>query len=342
MLTLGLTTALSGCSAGSDGSTRTQGPDSSQTPEGTSAPTDVPARTAPLMFGAYLGSYSWETYKATFGSYPDVETTYLNADQVLTPDIEKHKQQIDRGISPVITLGYRFGPFTRSQIAQWGPYVQSYYRDFVQGLVMLSTYAADRNNGTKVYFADEHEAVVKIKQRKYSFPGYGSAGVPSVTDSAAAWNAVMRYVAQHAPKVVRVYWYGGSSDGEDAFAGALEPDLIQMATFDPYRWKYNSATATAEALWGDKISHLLSQPWMRNSDGSLKPWGLTEWGTDASHGDPANAVFVRETIDYLDARGAALAVYFSRVDNNDESNNFVFTHGDQPETLQAYREAMGS
>lgn len=301
--------------------------------------TEAP-RPADMLLGTYLGSHSFDEYRATFNQYPDVETIYLNAEQVATPHMAKHVDQIDRGISPIITLGYRNGPFTRAEIARWGPMVRIYYRNFVAGLDALARYAKSKRNGTKVYFADEHEAVVKINQGKYSFSGYGSAGRPAVRDSAAAWNRVMRYVRDAAPDVVRVYWYGGSGTGEDAFADDLEADLVQMATFDPYRWKHDRSTDTAEELWGAKIDHLMAQPWMRRSDGSLKPWGLTEWGTDTVHGDAANARFVADALRYLRFRGATLAVYFSRVDGNDSSNNFMLADSGQPQTLQAYREAL--
>jgi hypothetical protein len=38
--------------------------------------------------------------------------------------------------------------------------------------------------------------------------------------------------------------------------------------------------------------------------------------------------------------GAEVAVYFSRVDGNDASNDFAFTGGGQPRTLDAYRAAL--
>jgi hypothetical protein len=269
------------------------------------------------------------------------DAVYLDAHKVTTPDDAETRASIDRGVSPVITLGYKFGPFTRAQIAVWGPAVRDYYATFVDGLRSLSEYAASRDNGTRVYFADEHEAVVKINQGKYDFADYGSEEVPTVRASARAWNAVMRYVAEAAPDVVRVYWYGGSAGStEDEYAADLEPDLIEMATFDPYRWRYNSSSDTAEELWGDRIQHLKGQSWMRTADGYLKPWGLTEWGTDVTHGDAANARFVRETVAYLKSQGAAFAIYFDRVDHLDSRNDFVITDGRQPRTLRAFEATL--
>jgi hypothetical protein len=268
-----------------------------------------------------------------------VESIYLNADQVSTPNVTKHKAQIDLGISPVITLGWKNGPYTRAQVAAWGANVQTYVATFVAGLRTLSDYARSKGNGTRVYFADEHEAVIKINQKKYTFAGYGG-GVPTIADSAAAWNKVMGYVAANAPDVQRVYWYGGSGANESTFASMLTPSLIQMATFDPYRWDHNRATDTAESLWGSRIQALKNQPWMKNADGSLKPWGLTEWGTANVFGDAANATFVRETLAYLAAQGAVMAVYFNR-DDAWSTSNFVFTDGSQPLTVAAYKTAFG-
>ncbi|TIC79235.1 hypothetical protein E8D34_20425 [Nocardioides sp. GY 10113] len=293
-----------------------------------------------MALSMYNGSFAYDTFRSLFGSYPAVETTYLNADQVTTPNIRQHQAQIDRGVSPVITLGYKNGPFTRAQIAAWGSNVQSYYRTFVAGLKTLSDYAAAANNGTRVYFADEHEAQVKINQDKYSFSGYGSSQVPTTAASAAAWNQVMGYVRSAAPNVIRTYWYGGSGANEDTFASLLTPSLIQMATFDPYRWKHNSPSDTPQRLWASKISSLKSKSWMRNSDGSLKPWGLTEWGTDVSMGDTSNATFVTQAVDYLRSEGASFAVYFNRTDGNNSTNKFTITDGKSPRTLAAFRTAV--
>jgi hypothetical protein len=301
--------------------------------------TSTPPPSAPALGGVYMGSFSYEAHKAAFGAYGDVETIYYGADTVTTPNIAKHQAQIDLGISPVISLAWKNGRFTRAQIAAWGPEVQSYVSTFVAGLETLSDYAKSQNNGTRVYFADEHEAVVKINQKKYTFSGY-NGGVPTIADSAAAWNKIMGHVAANAPNVVRVYWYGGSAAGEDTFASLLTPSLIQMATFDPYRWDHNKATDTAQSLWGTKITNLKSQSWMRNADGSLKPWGLSEWGTANVFGDDSNATFVRETLGYLASQGATIAVYFNR-DDAWSTSNFLFTDGSQPRTVAAYKTAQG-
>jgi len=136
---------------------------------------------------------------------------------------------------------------------------------------------------------------------------------------------------------VRLYWFGGSAEGEDAYADLLRPDLIQMATFDPYRRSDDSPDANAATLWGPRIDALLNQPWMRRADGSAKPWGLTEWGTDRQLGDASNARFVSETLRYLSARGARFAIYFDRADG---PNDFRFTDGSEPLTLKAYLETV--
>ncbi|GAB3778073.1 hypothetical protein GCM10028867_19900 [Nocardioides pacificus] len=327
--------------------TPTQGPSTSTptstpttpVPEPTASPTQ-PIASGPMTIGLYKGSFSYESFKTSFGAYPAVETTYLNADQVTTPNISRHQAQIDRGISPVITLGYKNGPFTRAEIAAWGPTVQEYFRGFVSGLKTLSDYAAAADNGTRVYFADEHEPQIKINQDKYAYTGYGASQKPTTEQSAAAWNKVMGQVRTAAPAVVRTYWYGGSGAGEDAYARLLEPSLIQMATFDPYRWKHNSPSDTPEKLFGPKIAALKAQPWMRNADGSLKPWGLTEWGTDASLGDASNATFVTAASALLRQQGASFAVYFNRIDGNDTANNFIIDDGSQPRTLAAFRSAL--
>lgn len=298
-----------------------------------------PTTASPMKVGMHSGPFESATYRRFVGTYPGVETTYLDADEVTTPDIAEHEAEIRHGTSPVITLDHKRGPFTRAEIAAWGPEVQAYFTTFVAGLRTLSDYAARQHNGTRVYFADEHEAQVKINQHKYSLAGYGSAGVPTTADSSAAWNRVMGYVSQAAPAVVRVYWYGGSAPGEDAFAADLDPALIQMATIDPYRWAHDSAAETPTDAWVATVDHLKTEPWMRRPDGSLKPWGVTEWGTDASLGDAANAAFVTQAMQFFRDQGAAFAVYFDRVDGNDRSNDFVITDGSQPLTAAAFRAA---
>jgi hypothetical protein len=311
------TAAFAGCSSGDGTGAPDPVPSVARTPSAS-----VPKPAEPVVYSS------------------EFDAIYLDAHRVTTPDDAEARADIDRGVSPVITLGYKFGPFTRAQIGIWGPAVQDYYATFVAGLRSLSDYAASRDNGTRVYFADEHEAVVKINQGKYDFAGYGPQQVPTIHASAEAWNAVMGYVAKAAPDVVRVYWYGGSAGSEeDAFAADLTPRLIQMATFDPYRWRYDSPEDTAEQLWGDRILHLKTQPWMTDATGHLKPWGLTEWGTDAAHGDAANARFVRETVAYLRSQGAAFAIYFDRADRNGDYD-FVISDGRQPLTLRAFRATL--
>lgn len=313
-------TAVAGCTSGR--SARAPDPAPASTASSTPA-TPLPRPARPVVYSS------------------DFDAIYLDAHKVTTPDDAETRAAIDRGISPVITLGHKFGPFTRAQIGIWGPVVQDYYATFVDGLRSLGDYAASRDNGTRVYFADEHEAVVKINQGKYDFAGYGPERVPTIHASAKAWNAVMTHVADAAPDVVRVYWYGGSAGSEeDAFAADLEPDLIQMATFDPYRWRYNSPTDTAEELWGDRILHLKGQPWMKDDSGHLKPWGLTEWGTDVAHGDRSNARFVTETVAYLRSQGAAFAIYFDRADPVASEYDFVISDGRQPRTLRAYQATL--
>jgi hypothetical protein len=282
-----------------------------------------------------MGPYSTATVKSTFGYLPQYATEYLPASSATTPNIAKLKTELDQGTSPILDLEFKTGPFTMAQIAAWGPDVQAYFQTFVAGLKTLTDYAASLDNGTHIYFSINHEAVVKINQRKYTFSKY-DGGQPTIADSAAAWNQAMAYVAKTDPDAIRLYWYGGSGQNEDTYANALQPDLIQAASFDPYRWAHDKASDTPQSLWGTMVSHLQSQPFMHNPDGTLKPWGLTEWGTDATFGDTANATFVKQALTYLQAQGATFAVYFDRVDG---SNNFVFTNGTQPQTLATYTTA---
>jgi hypothetical protein len=300
----------------------------------TSAP---PARVGGFGTGIYMGSYSATTAKASLGFVQDYTTTYLQAASLTTPNVPKLEAELSGGTSPILDLEFKTGPFTMAQIAAWGPEVQSYFKTFVTGLKTVTDYASALHNGTQVLFSFNHEAVVKINQGKYSFYKYGG-GQPTIADSAAAWNQVMAYVAKAAPDAVRLYWYGGSGRNESTYANALQPGLIQAASFDPYRWSHDRSTATAQSLWGSMVSSLKAQSWMRAPDGSLKPWGLTEWGTDASFGDASNATFVTQALSYLQDQGASFAVYFDRKSG---SNNFVITDGSQPKTLAAYTASAG-
>jgi hypothetical protein len=282
-----------------------------------------------------MGSYSATTAKTALGFTQDYSTVYLPAASVTTPNISKLEAEMRGGTSPILDLEFKTGPFTMAQLAAWGPEVQQYVKTFVAGLNTLTDYASDLDNGTRVLFSLNHEAVVKINQKKYSFAKYGG-GQPTIADSASAWNQVMSYVAKNAPDTVRLYWYGGTGKNESTYADALTPGLIQAASFDPYRWKHNKANDTAQELWGSTLSSLKAQSWMKNADGSLKPWGLTEWGTDATFGDASNATFVTQALAYLEDQGATFAVYFDRQSG---SNNFVFTDGSQPKTVAAYKAA---
>jgi len=265
------------------------------------------------------------------------DTVYLDATRDSTPDVEPLRSWLDQGISPVIDLTFKNGPFTLAQIAADTPATRAYLRTFVTGLRRLAQHAKELHNGTRVYFSFEHESVVKINQAKFVYEGYRGQQ-PTVEQAAAAWNLVQAQVAEEAPGVIRLYWFGGSAPGEDAYAALLRPELVQMATFDPYRWSHDSPQATAAQLWGPRIDDLLSQPWMHGADGGLKPWGLTEWGTDRSLGDTDNARFVADTLAYLNARGARFAIYF---DCSDLPADFIFTDGSRPQTLAAYLSAIG-
>lgn len=311
--------------------------DGAGSPSRTVGPTAELMATTPMGVGMFTGNFSYETFRSNFGSYPDVETTYLKSDQATTPNLAKHKAEIDRGISPIIDLITINGPYSRAQIAAWGPGVQSYYQTFVAGLKTISDYATKADNGARVYFADEHEAQVKINQHRYAAK---LGAQPTTEQSAAAWNKIMTYVKSVAPNVVRTYWYGGSGKNEDVYASRLTPSLIQAASFDPYRWRHNTSSDTPQELWGSAVTKLKAASWMRNADGSLKPWGLTEWGTDVSLGDGANATFVTAAISYLRNQGAAFANYFNRQDGLDSSNSFLMTSGKQPKTLAAFKAAV--
>jgi hypothetical protein len=315
--------------------TVTTSPTRNPTSSTTSPPASTPADLGNFGTGIYMGNYSALTAKSSLGFGQAYSTMYLPAASVTTPNIAKLEAELRDGTTPILDLEFKTGPFTMAQIAAWGPEVQAYIKTFVAGLNTLTDYASELHNGTRVIFSVNHEAVVKINQSKFTFAKYGG-GQPTIADSADAWNQVMTYVAKNAPDVVRLYWYGGTGRNESVYANALQPGLIQAASFDPYRWSHNRSSDTAQSLWGSTVSSLKNQDWMRKADGSLKPWGLTEWGTDATFGDSSNATFVKEALAYIENQGATFAVYFDR---RSGANNFLFTDGRQPKTAAAYAAA---
>lgn len=322
------------------GPTRTVTRTTTTNPTGSTPATTGPGPSKPADLGGfgtgiYMGNYSADTAKSSLGFTQQYTTMYLPAASVSTPNISKVEAELRSGTTPIMDLEFKTGPFTMAQIAAWGPEVQAYFKTFVDGLNTLTDYAAKLDNGTQVILSINHEAVVKINQSKYTFSKY-HGGQPTIADSAAAWNQAMSYVAKNAPDVVRLYWYGGSGRNENTYANALRPGLIQAASFDPYRWSHNRSSDTAQDLWGSKVSSLKSQSWMKNADGTLKPWGLTEWGTDADFGDASNATFVKGALSFLRDQGATFAVYFNRKSG---PNDFVITDGRQPKTVAAYKAA---
>lgn len=289
---------------------------------------------------AYTGGFTFANATTKYAKTPKYYTSYPNAAQASggfsDANMKSYRAMIDKGISPVISLSWKTGPFTRAQVRDGK--ADALVKTVVGKLKELSDYAASKNNGTKVYFGDEHEAIIKINQDKYTFTGYGSASKPTLAESAAAWNRVMGMVQGTAPRVVRVYWYGGFArdDGDLKYGDALKPDLIQMATFDPYHWMSRSSSATAASIWGTAVNKLKARSWMKNSTGGLKRWGLTEWGTEDSHGDAQRARFVRDASAWLESQGALFAIYFDRPGLN--GNNFELRSGTN--AYSAYREIM--
>jgi hypothetical protein len=328
--------ALGACSSSSTSSPR----GGESTPSASTSAPVLPDSIGDLGIGTHIGSdglaHADPEVAQRLSESRRFDTVYLDATRDTTPDVGILRSWLADGVSPVVDLTFKNGPFTMAQIADDSPEAHAYFDTFTAGLASLAQRAHDLHNGTRVYFSFEHESVVKINQGKFVFAGYAGRQ-PTFEEAAAAWNRVQALVAQRAPDVVRLYWFGGSAVGEDEYADLLQPDLIQMATFDPYRRFNDSPDANAATLWGPRIDDLLSQPWMRKPDGGLKPWGLTEWGTDRQLGDASNARFVSETLRFLSSRGARFAIYFDRADG---PNDFRFTDGSEPQTLRAYLDTV--
>jgi hypothetical protein len=294
---------------------------------------DPPPPAPTLGFGTYMGHFAAATVKTTIGKLPKFSTYYyqVSGSVPASLDIAKHKAEIDQGITQVIDLDYKSSTVSIASVATGA--ADTVLSAWLKDLATLADYAKTKN--AEVWFSFVHEAIVHINQNKFA-----NAPKPTTAQMAAAWNRVMGLCRTSAPNAVRTYWFGGMETKVGGVAGGvahgdqLDPALIQAVTFDPYRFASHSDTETPQQTFGAVVDALKARSWAQG-----KPWGLTEYGTEASHGDKNNADWLTATVKYLRDQGAAIAVLFNRTNG---SNNYVITDGSAPLSLAAYKTAVTS
>lgn len=272
------------------------------------------------LLGGYLGPANEspdERFKASFGAYPDLASTYYQAQgrggSRLNFDYEQAR--IDRGTIPVLTVTTREGPWTMEHVASGA--ADTWIDTWVKDLAKLDT---------EVWFTFDHEFEVKLNQ------GMLPEGT-TVEQYIRAYNRFHSRVKAGAPKVKFLYWYGYFDTAKiDAIGkGINRPDIVSL---DPYVFKRRSTSTTFEQMAQPKLEWLRERSWY---DG--QPIVFTEFAKDTRFGDDNVAEFLSNLRPRLANLGVTGAIYFARDRSGDDIRADI-TGTKWPAARAAYRAAV--
>lgn len=272
------------------------------------------------LLGGYLGPANEspdERFKASFGAYPDLASTYYQAQGRggSRLDFDYEGARIDRGTIPVLTVTSKKGPWTMEQIGSGA--ADKWIDSWVKDLAKLDT---------EVWFTFDHEFEVKLNQGK----------LPKSTTVAQyirAYNRFHTRVKAGAPKVKFLYWYGYSDTAKiDAIGrGINRPDIMAL---DPYVFKHRSASTTFEQMAQPKLEWLRGRSWYGG-----QPIVFTEFAKDLRFGDANVAAFLSNLRPRLADLGVTGAIYFARDRSGDDIRADI-TGSKWPQARAAYRASV--
>lgn len=273
------------------------------------------------LLGGYLGSAAEspdQRFKATFGAYPDLASTYYQAQGRggSRLDFAYERSRISHGTIPVLTVTSRKGPWTMQQIASGA--ADRWIDTWVCDLAALDS---------EVWFTFDHEFEVKLNQ--HMLP----KGT-TVEQYIRAYNRFQDRVRAGAPKVKFLYWYGYSDTAkiEAIGKGIHRPDIMAL---DPYVFKHRDPSTTFEQMAAPKVSWLRGRSWYAG-----QPIVFTEFAKDTRFGDANVAAFLSNLRPRLADLGVSGAIYFARNRGGAGDIRADITIGDWPKARAAYRASV--
>ncbi|MGI8949313.1 MAG: cell wall-binding repeat-containing protein [Ornithinimicrobium sp.] len=272
------------------------------------------------MLGGYLGSANEspdERFKANFGAYPDLASTYYQAQGRGGGRInfDYERSRISRGTIPVLTVTSRKGPWTMEQIGSGA--ADKWIDSWVADLAKLDA---------EVWFTFEHEFEVKLNQ------GQLAKGT-TVAQYIRAYNRFQSRVKAGAPKVKFLYWYGYFDTAKiDAIGtGINRPDVVAL---DPYVFKHRPASTTFEQMAQPKLQWLRGRSWYAG-----QPIIFAEFAKDTRFGDANVARFLSNLRPRLADLRVTGAIYFAR-DKGPADIEADITQREWDQARAAYRRSV--
>lgn len=257
--------------------------------------------TGKALLGIYHGGPTRDDdIRNVFGRYPDVASTYYQAQQA--GKLSAEKARIDKGIRPVLTITGRQNMSYMQDIAAKSGAGWTWINTYVDQLKILSDYAASKN--LLIYASYEHEWEVKVNQQILT----GSAA--DSTTYAKALSNFFALTDAKAPNVVTMYWYGQFDKPAIDAVGSKLTVAPDMFTLDPYSGPNHPGTETFIQMTKPKLDWLKSRSWYKG-----QPIGITEFGARHSDSQMAQYFFpnLRSDIRQLDL---SFAIFFNRNDTN--------------------------
>lgn len=271
------------------------------------------------LLGGYLGAPGErpdERYRESFGAWPDLASTYYQAQGRGGGTINRsyEKARVDRGTIPLITVTSVNGPYSMRQIGSGAadPWIDYWATEL-------------GNLRGEVWFTFDHEFEVKLNQGKF-----GSA--TTTDDYVRAYNRFQQRVKAKAPNVKFVYWYGyhDTKKIEAIGSGLNRPDILAL---DPYVFDHHASDTSFEEMAAPKLTWLRSRSWYAG-----QPIIFGEFAKDTQHGEQNVVDFLSKLRPKMDDLGVSGAVYFSRDKPGDIMADL--TKSSYPKARNAYGESV--
>lgn len=262
----------------------------------------IPApRTRMGVYNGNPGEKPDEKSLATFGSSPEIATSYYQTNQPGL-NVAYETARIKRGTSPLLTLTTKSGPVTLADIGSRSARGEAFLTTYITALRTLSE--VDVN--VPVYATLEHEFEVKRNEADEGVPDRGAFKNVSDAVYAAALSRFLERCHEEAPKVVTLYWFGYSAKAAIRSIQGRLTTKPKAYSLDPYRWEWTPAGTSFDTAILSRVRE--SREWF----GADARVGVSEFGTAAGHGDASNAVWFTGIRSQLTDAGVEFACLFNR------------------------------